>query len=322
VNLATADVEPAARPTPSGAGTDSAPELRVDDEVLPSRARRWLGRCLSPFLSLVLLAALIALWHWATTTHRVSRFVMPTPEDTFRALWRGLVTDGVYRHALWVTGREIALGFSIGAGCGMVLAGLLATSRLAERVVYPYIVFFQVLPKVAIAPLLIISLGFGMRSKVVLVAMLVAFPVLVNTLEGLKATPQSRIDLLRTYGASRRQVFTQVRLPMAAPYIFAGLDIGIVFSPVGAVVAEFVGATEGLGVSVQQAQLNLDTAGLFALLIVLGLLGIVLHGALLLIRRRVVFWERFERRDTASAATRPSRTPRTTATRDTKEGPR
>ena len=260
-----------------------------------SRIRAWLRRRTAMFLSLFILAALIGLWQWATATKRVSKFVLPKPADTARTLWRGLVTQGAYRDALWVTGREIALGFLIGAAAGMVIGALLATSRLAERVVYPFIVFLQVLPKVAIAPLLIIWLGFGIKSKVVLIALLVAFPVLVNTLEGLKATPQSRVDLLRSYGANRWQLFWQVRLPTAAPYIFAGLDIGIVFSPVGAVVAEFVGATEGLGVSVQQAQLNLDTAGVFALLIILGVLGIALHTALLLVRRRVVFWEHFRR---------------------------
>jgi NitT/TauT family transport system permease protein len=300
----------------ASATPDAAAPRSTDEEIGTSsgqrsisRRRAWLVRRIPLVLSITLLGLLIALWHWATTTHRVSRFVLPEPSDTARALWRGLVTDGVYRHGLWVTGQEIALGFVIGAGCGLVIAVLLATSRIAERVVYPYIVFLQVLPKVAIAPLLIISLGFGMKSKIVMVAMLVAFPVLVNTLEGLKATPQSRLDLLRSYGASRWQLFTQLRLPTAAPYIFAGLDIGIVFSPVGAVVSEFVGASAGLGVSVQQAQLNLDTAGVFALLIILGVLGISLHAALLLVRRRVVFWERFGR----EAATSTARTNRSRA---------
>jgi NitT/TauT family transport system permease protein len=278
----------------------TAPSGRVDvvpanDEanVKPTRLRRYVRRYLPAVLSLFLLGVLLLLWQWATNGEHVSRFVLPTPADTWRALWRGFVTDGAYRDALWRTGQEIALGFFIGAGAGLVLGMLLAASGLAEKVIYPYVVFLQVLPKVAIAPLLIIWLGFGMQSKIVLIALLVAFPVLVNTLEGLKATPPSRVDLLRAYGANRLQLFWQVRLPTAAPYIFAGLDIGIVFSPVGAVVAEFVGATSGLGVSVQQAQLNLDTAGVFALLITLGLLGILLHFALLLVRRRVVFWEKF-----------------------------
>jgi NitT/TauT family transport system permease protein len=320
VKLATTRDRPAAAIPPERPAVRGAPvSPRTPPPPGRHAATRW-RRWLPALLSLVVLALLVALWHWATTTHRVSRFVMPEPADTARALWRGLVTDGSYRRALWVTGQEIALGFGIGAAAGMTLAALLATSRLAERVAYPYIVFLQALPKVAIAPLLIISLGFGMKSKIVLIAMLVAFPVLVNTLEGLKATPQSRIDLLRTYGANRRQIFAQLRLPTAAPYIFAGLDIGIVFSPVGAVVAEFVGATEGLGVSVQQAQFNLDTAGLWALLIVLGALGITLHGVLLLVRRRVVFWERFERQSTTAAASRPSRARRAADAPVSREG--
>jgi NitT/TauT family transport system permease protein len=284
--------------TVARSGAAPVAESAAPAEISETRRRpisRWFRRHLPLVLSIAVAGVLVAVWYWVTTSGRVSRFVLPTPGSTVRALYRGLISDGQYRDGLWVTGQQIALGFLIGAGAGIVLALLLAASRVAEQVVYPYVVFLQTLPKVAIAPLFIIWFGFGITSKVVLVALLVAFPVLVNTLEGLKATPQSRIDLLRAFGANRWQLFWQVRIPTAMPYIFAGLDIGIVFAPVGAVVAEFVGATRGLGVSVLQAQLNLDTAGVFALLLILGFLGIALHGVLQVVRRRVIFWERFTR---------------------------
>jgi NitT/TauT family transport system permease protein len=235
----------------------------------------------------------IGVWQLLVSTGTVSKYILPHPWATAKALWTGVVSGGSYRRDLLTTTEEMLLGFGIGAVIGLTLGGLLASFRLAERALLPYLVFLQTVPLVAVAPLLLVWFGFGITSKVVTVSLVVLFPVAVNTLAGLKAGSQTRVDLLHSFRATRTQIFRYVKLPAAAPYIFTGLDIGIVYSPVGAIVSEFLGANRGLGIALYQAEQNLDLAGVFALIILLGLMGIVLHLLLLAVRRRVVFWQLF-----------------------------
>jgi NitT/TauT family transport system permease protein len=235
----------------------------------------------------------VAVWELLVATHTVSRYVLPAPWATVRSLWDGLVSTGQYRIDLWTTVKEMLIGFAAGAGVGLLLGTALATSRWVERALLPYVIFMQTVPLVAVAPLLLLWFGFGITPKVVTVGLLVLFPVTVNTLAGLKAAPQARIDLLRSFGAGRWDLLRHVRLPAAAPFIFTGLDIGIVYSPVGAIVSEFLAANQGLGIAIFQAQQNLDLPGVFALVILLGLLGIALHLVLVFIRRKVVYWQSF-----------------------------
>lgn len=239
------------------------------------------------------LVFVVAIWEIVTVSGAVSEFVLPTPGSTVRTLWDGIIGGSIWRWDIWVTFQEMMIGYLIGAAAGVVLGTLLASSRRVERTFFPYLVFLQTVPLVAVAPLLLIWFGFGLKSKIVTVSLVVLFPVLVNTLSGLKSTPQSRVDLLRGYGATPIQIFTKLKLPAAAPNIFTGLDIGIVYSPVGAIVAEFLGAGHGLGVAIFQSEQNLDIAAVFALLVILGVMGIGLHLILLAVRRRAVFWERF-----------------------------
>ena len=150
----------------------------------------------------------------------------------------------------------------------------------------------ETLPKIAIAPLILIWFGVGLESKVVIAATVSFFPMLVNTIVGLKSTPQDKIDLMRSLSASRGGRSSRyVRLPEALPFIFAGLNIGIVLSVLGAIVAEFVGAKAGLGYLILQMNYNMDIAGMFAALVVLGIMGIVLNSAMTFARRRIVFWQ-------------------------------
>jgi NitT/TauT family transport system permease protein len=159
-----------------------------------------------------------------------------------------------------------------------------------ERVVYPYIVAFQTVPKVAIAPIIVIWFGYGMTSKVIITATIAFFPVLANTIVGLRAAPRDQVELMIALTASRWQIFRLVRFPQALPYIFVGLDVAIVLAVIGAIVGEFVGAQSGLGYLILQRDFNLDMAGVFAILLILSALGIGLHLLVTRLRRHVVFW--------------------------------
>src|SRR5690606_34953635 len=137
---------------------------------------------------------------------------------------------------------------------------------LLERTLYPYVVAFQTIPKVAIAPIIVIWFGYGISSKIVITATIAFFPALANTIAGLRATPPEQLELLVAYTATRWQVFWKVKVPQALPYIFVGLDVAIVLSIIGAIVGEFVGARAGLGYLIMQANFSMDMARTFAIL--------------------------------------------------------
>lgn len=231
----------------------------------------------------------IGFWHAAVTVLNVSHLIFPGPVAVVQALYDGLASGEIVRH-LWVTLYEILMGFAVGALAGFLLGALIGQSALLEAVLYPYVVAFQTVPKVAVAPLFVLWFGFGATSKVVITATIVFFPVVANTIVGLRSAQRDQIDLMRAFTASPWHVFRMVRLPHALPYVFAGLDIGIVLAVIGAIVGEFVGAQAGLGYLILQRNFSMDAAGMFAILIVLSLIGIVLHTLMRLIARRVIFW--------------------------------
>jgi NitT/TauT family transport system permease protein len=199
--------------------------------------------------------------------------------------------SGQFVTGLFATMSAVVLGFLASAAVAFVLGTLISQIRLVEVTLFPYVVAIQTLPKIAIAPLILIWFGVGLESKVVIAATVSFFPMLVNTIVGLKSTPQDKIDLMRSLSASRWKIFWYVQLPEALPFIFAGLNIGIVLSVLGAIVAEFVGAKAGLGYLILQMNYNMDIAGMFAALVVLGIMGIVLNSAMTFARRRIVFWQ-------------------------------
>jgi NitT/TauT family transport system permease protein len=192
---------------------------------------------------------------------------------------------------LFATMSAVVLGFLASAAAAFLLGTLISQVRLIELTLFPYVVAIQTLPKIAIAPLILIWVGVGIESKVVIAATVSFFPMLVNTIVGLKSTPQDKIDLMRSLSSSRWKMFWYVQLPEALPFIFAGLNIGIVLSVLGAIVAEFVGAKAGLGYLILQMNYNMDISGMFAALVVLGMMGIVLNSAMTFARRRIVFWQ-------------------------------
>jgi NitT/TauT family transport system permease protein len=240
-------------------------------------------------LSGAALVGFLLVWEIAVRLLGVPAIVLPPPTSVLTALYSLVASGAVFLH-LGITLTEILLGFAIGAIGAFVLGSLIALFRIADRILYPYIIALQAVPKVALAPLLVIWFGFGLESKILMTAVIAFFPILVNTVVGLRTVEQDRLDLMVALKATRWQIFRFVRLPTALPFIFAGLDVGIVLSVIGAIVGEFVGASGGLGYLLLVYNADLNIAAVFALLIILAVLGIVLHGAVMLVQRRVMFW--------------------------------
>ncbi|MDQ7905735.1 ABC transporter permease [Phytohabitans sp. ZYX-F-186] len=255
----------------------------------PTRRRLDLRERPQLWLVPAVFVVVVLAWEYGTELFSVDEYVLPRPSQIFDALGRQL-GDGLFWSHLWVTSREALLGFLIGVGAAVLLGTFISQVKVVEATLMPYIVAFQTVPKVALAPLFVLWFGFGLTSKVVMAAVISFFPMLVNVIEGLRAADADRIQMLTVFGAGRAQIFRMVRLPTALPFIFAGLDIGIVFAILGAVVGEFIGAKEGLGYLLLQTNYNFDISGMFAVLVVLSVMGLVAHFVIRLLQRRLAFW--------------------------------
>jgi len=254
-------------------------------------------------LSILLFCSSILAWELIVRFFEVPIFIFPAPSKVAEALWRGFST-GLYQKHLYHTLLETVLGFLLGAALGFFLGTVVALNRYVEYFFYPYIVMFQSLPKVALSPLIVVWFGLGLKSQVVNAALVAFFPLLVNTIVGLKSADEDRMNLMRSLAASESQIFWILRLPNALPFVMAGLDVAMIFALIGAIVAEFVGARAGLGMLIQSMNFNMDVSGQFSVLLILSIVGLLLNRCILLIRRRVLFWdpsekERLERERTA-----------------------
>ncbi len=245
-------------------------------------------------LTVVFFAASVVAWEGAVRLLEIPSFVLPAPSKVAMALWRGLAS-GLYAKHLYYTLLETLLGFLLGSALGFTLGTAVALNRYVEYFLYPYIVMFQSLPKIALAPLIVVWFGLGLSSKVVNAALVAFFPLLVNTMVGLRSTDEDRVSLMRSLAASERQIFRMLRLPNALPFVMAGLDMAMIFALIGAIVGEFVGANAGLGMLIQSMNFTMDVSGQFSVLIVLSLLGLALNRSILLVRRRVLFWDPSEK---------------------------
>ena len=258
-------------------------------EAVPRRAREWMAwRILERLLSLTILLLII---EGGIRGFEVPPYVFPTPSAIGVALYQGVV-GGNYLHALAVTLTEILIGFAIGSTCGILLGIAMVQVPLLDRLVYPYVVGLQTVPKVAIAPLMIVWFGFGISSKIFIVALTCLFPSLINTIAGLRAVDSDRIALITAMCGTRAQLLRYVQLPNALPYIMAGLNTGIVLAVIGAIVGEFVGAKTGIGVLILQANFGLDLASMFAVLVLIAVTGVVLNLILRLVETKALLLER------------------------------
>ena len=231
----------------------------------------------------------LLVWHYAVLLTDIQEFILPGPLKVFEGLQTQLQDELFYSH-LWVTTQEALVGFFLAAVFAISLGTAVSQIRVIEKMVMPYIAAIQTIPKVALAPLFVIWFGYGMSSKIVMAAVICFFPILINVIEGLNSADPERIRMLTVFGANKSQIFKKVKLPSALPFIFAGLDIGIVFAILGAVVGEFLGAQMGLGVLLLQTQYNFDIAGMFAVLLVLSIMGFTGHSIIVMLKRKFAFW--------------------------------
>lgn len=239
--------------------------------------------------SVLLLVLVIALWALASRTELFDPIIVPPPGDVLDGL-RELLTSSFLLTHLWATTYETIVGFLFAALASVVLAVVLSNWSFVREVVYPYLVVFQILPKVALAPIFIAWLGFGGASKIVLAAAIAFFPMLINTMVGLESASDGALLLMRSLVANRWQTFTRLTLPSALPYIFAGLKTSLTLALIGAIVAEFEGAEFGLAVLLKSYSNQFQMGLVYAVLLILSALGIVLYGLIELIERRVCFW--------------------------------
>jgi NitT/TauT family transport system permease protein len=236
----------------------------------------------------------LAVWEAVVRVFAIPVFILPPPSQVAQALWRG-IASGVYVNHLGYTLMETLLGFVVGSLLGFFLGTAVALNRWVELFLYPYIVMFQSLPKVALAPLIVVWFGLGLTSKVINAALVAFFPLLVNTMVGLKSADEDRVSLMRSLAASDSQIFWMLRLPNAMPFVMAGLDVAMIFALIGAIVAEFVGAQRGLGMLIQSMNFNMDVSGQFSILLILSFVGLLLNRGIMLIRKRIMFWDPSEK---------------------------
>ena len=262
---------------------------------------RTTGGLLNFVLRLMLIAATLAVWEALVRLLDVPAFILPTPSSIFMALYRGIAST-LYLNHIGITLTETLIGFVVGTVLAFALGIAVALSRSVEYFLYPFIVMFQAMPKVALAPLIIVWFGLGLTSKVVNAALVAFFPLMVNIIVGLRSAEEDKVDLMRSLAASPWQVFWMLQLPNAMPYIFAGLEIAMIFALIGAIVAEFVGAQSGLGMLIQSMNFTMDVAGQFSVLLILSVLGLILNGMVNGVRRRVLFWDVSQKVDAVASA--------------------
>ena len=248
--------------------------------------------------ALLVFAALFLLWEFAVHLFGIKEYLLPPPSK----VW----TEFLKRYAIvmpsaWVTLQEIVAGYLLAIVVSIPLALAVAYSRFMEQAVYPVIVFLQIIPKIAIAPLFIIWFGFGFTPKLLLVFLLSFFPIVVSSLAGFKSADRDVMDFARTTGASSWRLFFKIRLPQALPQIFTGLKVGAALAATAAVVAEFVASDKGLGYLLLQYNGNIDTPMVFATIVLLSLLGLAVYYVVEIIERLAIPWHVSQQQTAADA---------------------
>ena len=230
---------------------------------------------------------LLALWELLVEVFRVPTFILPPPRDLYAAFTAKFYI--LYKHAM-VTFLEAVGGFALSFILGVGFAISVVYSRHLQNTIYPLIVILYAMPKSAFAPLMVIWIGYGLFSKIAIAFLVAFFPIVVNTVLGLKEVEPELLDLARINRASQFDIFRKIRLPNSLPYMFAGIKVALVLSVTGAIVAEFVAANEGLGYLILQANYSLDTALALVILLILALLSLTLFMGVEILQRKMAPW--------------------------------
>lgn len=235
-----------------------------------------------PLFSLLLFILLLVLWEMAAGN--MSELVLPAPTVIFATLLDGLMSGYFMPHIIR-TMSEVLLGLFFGGLFGFIVGILMGEVEFLRRLLLPYVIASQAVPKLALAPLFILWFGFGMSSKVVITALICFFPLLENTVTSIKYVDQQKLELFRMLGASRWQTLLHLKIPAGMPGILAGLRVAVVLALVGAVVGEFVGGSDGLGAMIIASQGMMDTPLMFAVLILLTIIGMLLYQTVHLVEK-------------------------------------
>lgn len=246
-------------------------------------------------LPALVLAALLVAWEiaaqaeWLAERPRGEALLVPAPSD----IWQSLIDDReLLADNAWVTLSEVLAGFGISVALGFAFAILLHLSPTARRAFYPLLIASQTIPVIAIAPVLIVWLGYGIGPKLAIIALICFFPITVNTLDGLRSVDADAIRMMRTLDASRAAILRRVEVPAALPYFFSGARVAVAIAVIGAVFGEWVGADEGLGHLILVAQSQVLTDRVFAAVVVLSLFAVTLFALVALLERRLAWWGR------------------------------
>ncbi|HUC61687.1 MAG TPA: ABC transporter permease [Alphaproteobacteria bacterium] len=248
------------------------------------RVLRLAGHYAPPTL---LVAALIVAWHWVTVWFDISPIILPAPLAVLEA---GIRFRDLLPEQILVTVTETILGLVVSLAIAVPLAILVVWAPLLRRTIYPVILAGQSVPKVALAPLFLIWIGYGIVSKVLIAASIAFFPIMVNTVAGLSLVEPDLLDMVRVLRASTLQTFLKIRIPTAMPHFFSGTKVAVTLAVIGSVVGEFVGADKGLGYLMMAAGSQMNTAMVFVALVILSLTGVILFGLVELVQRLTCPW--------------------------------
>ena len=244
----------------------------------------WLRKRLGAMLIFMLL---FLLWEFAVRLFGIKEYLLPPPSKVWTEFWK---RHEIVMAGAWVTTQEMLAGYALAVVVSIPLAMWIAWSRFMEQSVYPVIVFLQIIPKIAVAPLFIFWFGFGFTPKLLVVFLLCFFPIVVASIAGFKSADRDIMDFARTTGASGLRLFLKIRLPQALPHIFTGLKVGAALAATAAVVAEFVASDKGLGYLLLQYNGQLETPMVFATIVLLSVIGVVVYYAVEIVERIAIPW--------------------------------
>jgi len=252
----------------------------------PRRPRSWIVGVLETYGSLLLAFLVLLVWQLAVPILGLSPFVLPTPLAIAKRMWVDAPLLGLQA---WYTTLEVLAGFGAAVLAGIPLALAIFYSRIFERAVYPMLVALQTVPKISLAPLLVLYLGYGWGPKIGLAFLISFFPIVISTVVGLQSLDKNLVNLVRSMGSSEWQTFIKVRLPAAMPSIFGGLKVAISLAVIGAIIGEYIAAERGLGYMQLQANQQFDTTLNFATVVTISLLGVVLYFVISLLEGRISY---------------------------------
>jgi len=241
----------------------------------------------------LIVVVLLGVWEGYVRLWAVPKWLLPAPSVIAMTL---VVSRGLLLDHTFVTFVEVVIGFGLSLLGGVLLACGIAASRTLERALYPFVIASQMVPIIVIAPLLLIWVGYGLAPKVIVVALTAFFPIVVNMVDGLRSVDPDVVNLLRTMGASRWQIFVKVQMPTSLPFLFSGLRVAMAVSVIGAVIGEWVGSSQGLGYLMIRSKPQFLTERVFAAIVALSVMGVALFGLVGVVEKLAIPWWHNEQR--------------------------